>query len=75
MTDEPHICGRASGSIAGGHLRVTWLKSSIGYSQDQKDTIKSLGLRRLRHAVELPDTPSVRGMVFKVKHLVGMEEI
>ncbi len=75
MTDEPKVSTRASGSIAGGHLRVTWLKSAIGYNKDQKDTIKSLGLRRLRHTVELPDTPSVRGMVFKVKHLVAIEEI
>lgn len=60
---------------AGGTLRVTWVKSSIGYKQDQKDTIKSLGLRRLNQTIELPDTPSVRGMVFKVKHLVAMEEV
>ena len=62
-------------SPAGGTLRVTWVKSSIGYKQDQKDTIKSLGLRRLNQTIELPDTPSVRGMVFKVKHLVAMEEV
>ncbi len=51
-------------------VRVKLVKSPIGYSKDQKDTVRSLGLRRLQHVVELPDSPSVRGMIFKVKHLV-----
>lgn len=56
-------------------LRVTYRKSTIGYSQSQKNTVLSLGLRRLNQVVELPDTPSVRGMLFKVKHLLTVEEI
>ena len=56
-------------------LRITWLKSSIGYSQRQKDTIRTLGLRRLRDRVEREDSPSLRGMVHKVSHLVKVEEI
>ena len=59
---------------AGGTRHITWVKSAIGYSQDQKDTIRSLGLHRLHQMVELPDNPAVRGMVFKVKHLVAVEE-
>jgi len=56
-------------------LRITWVRSSIGYPGKQKDTIKALGLQRLRHVVEQPDNPSVRGMIFKVKHLVTVEEV
>ena len=55
-------------------LRITWAKSSIGYSQDQKATIRALGLRRLGHSVLQPETPSIRGMVQKVSHLVEVEE-
>lgn len=56
-------------------LRVKWVKSAIGYAQDQKDTIRSLGLRKLQHTVELDDNPSIRGMINKVRHLVQVEEI
>jgi len=56
-------------------LRVTYTKSTIGYSHDQKRTITSLGLRRLNQSVLLPDNPAVRGMVFKVRHLVTVEEV
>ncbi len=55
-------------------LRIRWVKSSIGYSKRQKETIRALGLRRLGQTVELVDTPSVRGMVNKVSHLVAVEE-
>jgi len=55
-------------------LRVTYRKSAIGYRQDQKDTIRKLGLRRLHQTVEHPDTPTVRGMVAAVRHLVTVEE-
>ncbi len=55
-------------------LQITWVKSSIGYSQDQKATIKAMGFRRLGQKVVLPDNPSVRGMVHKVKHLVEVQE-
>ncbi|HUW11643.1 MAG TPA: 50S ribosomal protein L30 [Anaerolineae bacterium] len=55
-------------------LQITWVKSSIGYSQDQKATIKAMGFRRLGQKVVLPDNPSVRGMVHKVKHLVEVQQ-
>lgn len=51
-------------------LRVTWTKSAIGYAQDQKDTIRGFGLHKLHDAVTIPDSPSTRGMVRKVQHLV-----
>jgi large subunit ribosomal protein L30 len=57
-----------------GKLRVTWVKSSIGYSRRQKGTIRALGFRRLGDVVEHNDTPEVRGMLNKVSHLVRVEE-
>jgi len=56
-------------------LRIKWVKSSIGYSQRQKATIKSLGFKRLGDTVEWKDDPVTRGMVHKVKHLVEVEEL
>lgn len=56
-------------------LRITWMKSSIGYSEDQKATIRALGLRRLGQSVEHVDDPSIRGMIYKVRHLVEVKEI
>ena len=53
---------------------VTYRKSAIGYKQDQKDTIKKLGLRRLNQTVEREDSPALRGMVNKVSHLVDVSE-
>ena len=56
-------------------LRITWVKSGIGYPQRQRGTIRALGLRRLGDSVEQADTPTIRGMVDKVSHLVQVEEI
>ena len=55
-------------------VRVTWVKSAIGYDQRQRATLRGLGLRRLHQTVELKDGPEVRGMIAKVKHLVRVEE-
>jgi large subunit ribosomal protein L30 len=56
-------------------LRITWVKSDIGYSVRQKKTIRALGLRRLGDMVEQADTPAIRGMVSKVSHLVQVEDL
>lgn len=56
-------------------LRITYKKSVIGYARDQKETVRSLGLRRLGQSVIKPDNPAIRGMVFKVQHLVMVEEL
>jgi large subunit ribosomal protein L30 len=56
-------------------IRVTYRKSAIGYSQRQKDTIRSLGLKHLGHMVELPDNAAIRGMVHHVRHLVETETV
>jgi len=56
-------------------LRITWVRSSIGYSRRQKGTIRALGLRHLGDVVEQADTPVIRGMLDKVIHLIQVEEI
>lgn len=56
-------------------VRVTYVKSAIGYSQRQKDTVRSLGLRRLGESVLVPDNPAIRGMVAAVDHLVRIEPV
>lgn len=58
-----------------GRIAVTWKKSTIGFPQDQRRTIAGLGLRRLHHTVEHEDTPSIRGMVDKVRHLVEVSDV
>lgn len=55
-------------------LRITLTKSPIGYSYRQKRTVQALGLRRMHQTVEQEDTPAIRGMIAKVKHLVTVEE-
>jgi large subunit ribosomal protein L30 len=54
----------------GGTLKVTLLKSPIGFDRKQLAVVKGLGLRRIRHTVELKDTADTRGMIHKVRHLV-----
>ena len=55
-------------------LRVTWVRSASGHKFDQKRTIRALGLRKLGQSVEHGDSPSIRGMLYKVQHLVSVEE-
>jgi large subunit ribosomal protein L30 len=54
-------------------LRITQVRSTIGRTQDQRATVRSLGLKRIRHTVEQPDRPEIRGMLNKVPHLVEWE--
>jgi large subunit ribosomal protein L30 len=54
-------------------LKLTYYRSAIGRSKDQKRTVRALGFKRLNQTVEKPDNPSVRGMVYKVRHLVRIE--
>ena len=56
-------------------LRITQTKSASGHPKDQSLTVRALGIRKMQHTVELTDTPQIRGMVFKVRHLVKVEEI
>jgi len=54
-------------------VRIRQVKSGIGYAKDQRATLVGLGFRRMNQVVELEDTPSVRGMIKKVNHLVVIE--
>ena len=56
-------------------LRITQVRSAISRQKNQKETIRSLGIRRLNRPVEHNDTPAIRGMIETVKHLVQVEEI
>ncbi len=58
----------------GGTVKVTLVKSPIGFKDNQEVVVRGLGLRRIRHTVELKDTPAVRGMIHKVRHLVEVQE-
>jgi len=55
-------------------LRITLVKSAIGYPENQKATIRALGLHRMNQTVEQADSPVIRGMLMKVNHLVKIEE-
>jgi large subunit ribosomal protein L30 len=57
----------------GATVKVTLVKSPIGFKDNQETVVRSLGLRRIRHTVELKDTPEVRGMIHKVSHLIRVE--
>jgi large subunit ribosomal protein L30 len=60
-------------SKSGSTIKVTLMKSPTGFDRKQATTVKGLGLRRIRHTVELKDTPAARGMIHKVRHLVTVE--
>lgn len=56
-------------------LKITWKKSAIGYEEDQKRTVRALGLRHLNQEVVHPDNRAIRGMIHKIEHLVTVEEL
>ena len=56
-----------------GTVRVTLVRSPIGFDRRQAAVVRGMGLRRIRHTVELKDTPATRGMIHKVRHLVTVE--
>jgi large subunit ribosomal protein L30 len=58
----------------GKTIKVTLVRSPIGYTKDQKETAKALGLRRLHQTIEHKDSPALRGMIRKIVHLVQVEE-
>lgn len=60
--------------MANNTVKITLVKSVIGASPAQRKVVEALGLRKIRHTVELPDTPQTRGAVAKVSHLVKIEE-
>jgi large subunit ribosomal protein L30 len=64
---------RAKGSTQSKRVKVTLVKSTIGFNKDQSRVVQGMGLRRLGHTVELVDSPATRGMIHKVRHLVDVE--
>jgi large subunit ribosomal protein L30 len=58
-----------------GTVRITLVKSLIGQKYDQVATAKALGLRRINSSVEKANDPVIRGMIFKIKHLIAVEEV
>ena len=67
------MANQRTDSTAGGTVTVTLLKSPIGFNKNQATVVRGLGLRRIRHTVEIKDTPAARGMIHKVRHLVTVE--
>ena len=57
------------------NLKITLKKSTIGCLKDQQATVRALGLKKVNSVVIKPDNPCTRGMIFKVKHLVTVEEV
>ena len=57
----------------GATVKVTLVVSPVGFNRNQLTVVRGLGLRRIRHTVELKDTPETRGMIHKVRHLVSVE--
>ena len=66
--------GKAEKRPAAKKLKITLLRSPIGFNRTQAKTVEGMGLRRIRHSVELPDTPATRGMILKVRHLIDVQE-
>ena len=56
-------------------LRVRQIRSASGHPRDQHETVRALGIHRLNQAIEHNDTPQIRGMIFKIRHLVQVDEI
>ena len=63
----------AKKSAEGKRVKITLVKSTIGFNKAQAKTVEGMGLRRIGHTVELPDTDATRGMILKVRHLVTVE--
>ena len=63
----------AKANTSAKKLRITLVKSTIGFDRKQDKVVTGLGLRRLGHTVDLADTPETRGMILKVRHLVTVE--
>ena len=61
---------RTRKATEGKRVRVTLVKSTIGFNRNQAKVVEGMGLRRIGHSVELPDTAATRGMILKVRHLV-----
>ena len=64
---------RTKKDAAGKRVKVTLVKSTIGFDRKQAKVVEGMGLRRIGHSVDLPDTDATRGMILKVRHLVTVD--
>lgn len=67
------MASKKRSSASGGKVRIKWVRSFIGCTEDMRQTIRGLGFRRMQQVVEREDTPSVRGMIHKVRHLIEVK--
>ena len=65
---------KSAKTAASKRVKVTLVRSPIGFNRTQAETVIGMGLRRINHTVELVDTPATRGMIHKVRHLVEVQE-
>ncbi len=65
---------KTANTTAAKMLKITLVRSTIGFDKTQAKTVQGMGLRKIRHSVELQDTPETRGMIHKVRHLVTVTE-
>jgi large subunit ribosomal protein L30 len=74
MPSEKKVAAHKAGAKNTGKVKIKWVVSFISCTDDMRQTIRGLGLRRMHQLVEREDTPSVRGMIHKVRHLVEVVE-
>ncbi len=67
------MANQRTDSKGSGTVKVTLVKSTIGFKSNQRDVVRSMGLRRIRQTVELKDTRETRGLIHRVRHLVTVE--
>ena len=65
---------KTKAAAAGKMIRITQVRSIIGYEKKQREVVRGLGLRRIGHSVEVLDHPAMRGMIHKVRHIVVIEQ-
>jgi large subunit ribosomal protein L30 len=71
--ERMNMAKKTTGQAASRRVKITLVRSPIGFNKTQAKTVEGMGLRRLHHTVELPDTPATRGMIHKVRHLVSVD--
>jgi large subunit ribosomal protein L30 len=74
MAKKAAKTAKTAKATAPKRLKITLVRSPIGFNETQGKTVQGMGLRKIRHTVELPDTPATRGMILKVRHLVTVSE-
>ncbi len=67
------MTSKKKSSAGSGKVKIKWVRSFIGCTDDMRQTIRGLGFRRMQQVVEREDTPSLRGMIHKVRHLVEVK--